>query len=112
MPYAIVLGIDDVKFWDMSPKMLEPYEKAHQMREEIFDTHLWQLGQYVGSAVSCVLADKKHKVKYIEKPFHTQIREQKEALKMSEEEKRKRTELFFKSLISMQNSFNKSKAGT
>lgn len=93
----------------MSPKLLEPYEKAHQMREEIYDTHLWQLGQYIGSAVSCVLADKKHKVKYVEKPFHTQMREAREVQEMSEEEKIKNTEIFFKSLLSMQERFNKSK---
>lgn len=96
----------------MSPKMLEPYEKAHQMKEEIFDTHLWQLGQYIGSAVSCVFADRKSNVKYVEKPFHTQMREEREILEMTEEEKIAKTEVFFKYLISMQNSFNKQKEGT
>lgn len=106
-----MIGVDATMFWDMSPKMLEPYQKAYEMREEVFDIHLWQLGQYIGSAVSCVLADKKHKVEYVEKPFYTQMRERKEILSMSEEEKKRQTELFFKSLISMQDSFNKSKEG-
>lgn len=109
MPYALVLGLSEDAFWDSSPKMLEPYEKAHEMREEMFDTHLWRLGQYVGSAVSCILADKKHNVKYVEKPFLTQMREEEAIRNMSEEEKQDKTELFFKSLISMQESFNKSR---
>lgn len=69
---------------------------------------MWQLGQYIHSAVASVLSGKKN-VKYIEKPFFTQERERREIENMTEEEKIIQTNEFFKKLMVMQSKFEKSK---
>lgn len=109
MPYAIAIGVDEQRFWELTPRKIKPYEKAYLMREETYDTHMWHLGQYVMSAVAVVLSDKKHKVDYVKKPFLTEMREKRELENMSEEEKIRQTKLFFDNLMQMQKRFEKSK---
>lgn len=103
-----MIGVPEERFWKLTPRKLKPYEKAYEMREERFDIHLWQLGQYVQSAVASCLSSK-GKNKYIEKPFFTQQREKYEIEHMAKEEKVRQTEEFFKTLQEMQKRFEKSK---
>lgn len=72
-----MIGVLESNFWDSTPKELEPYRKMDEMREKRTDYHMWLMGQYVMSAVSTavsgVLAGRKSKAKYIEKPILQEI---------------------------------------
>lgn len=77
-----MLGVDEYRFWDSTPKELEPYRKMDEMMEERHDYHNWMLGQYILSAVqtavSSVLAGKKSKAKYIDEPLLSKLKEEEE----------------------------------
>lgn len=55
------------------PADLEPYERANRYEERIADTHMWQMGLYIESAVATAvehnLAGRKAKSQYVKKPF-------------------------------------------
>lgn len=78
-----MIGISEDRFWDSTPKELDPYRKADEMREERNDYHNWMLGQYILSAVqtavSGVLAGRKSTVKYIAEPILQSIKEENES---------------------------------
>lgn len=101
-----MIGIPEERFWKLTPRKMKPYEKAYEMREERFDIHMWQLGQYVHSAITSSLSKSN---KYIEKPFFTEMREENEIKNMQEEEKIIQTNDFFEKLQEMQRKFEQSK---
>lgn len=75
-----MIGVSEVKFWESTPKELEPYRKMDEMRQERHDYQNWMLGQYILSAVqtavSGVLAGRKSKAKYVEQPFSQMIKKE------------------------------------
>ncbi len=79
-----MIGVLESKFWDSTPKELEPYRKMDELNEKRIDYHNWMLGQYILSAVSTavsgVLAGKKSKAKYIETPILQEIMGQEEQM--------------------------------
>lgn len=82
LPYFMMLGVSESRFWDSTPVDLEPYRRMDEMREERNDYHNWMLGQYIMSAVqtavSGVLAGRKSKAKYIEQPLSALVKAKKE----------------------------------
>ena len=67
------IGVSEERFWDSSPKGLEPYVEADNMREKRLDQHMWLMGIYinnaVGVAISRGLNGSKSRAKYLERPF-------------------------------------------
>ena len=82
------MGIRPEEFWKMGPKELEPYLKAHKLREkqkiEQVNFQGWLTGLYVSHAIGSVLSEIS---KYPEKPidlFGDEISEE-ERLRMDAE---------------------------
>lgn len=82
------MGIRPEEFWKMGPKELEPYLKAHKLREkqkiEQANFQGWLMGIYVSHAIGSVLSEIS---KYPEKPidlFGDEISEE-ERLRMDAE---------------------------
>ena len=77
-----MLGVPEEKFWDSTSAELEPYRKMHEMRLEVLDYQMYQMGIYVQSAVhtavSACLAGSKSRAKYIEKPLSQLAKEEQE----------------------------------
>lgn len=73
MVSALVLGVPYDVFWHLTPKKLESFYKADEIKRQRRDEENWILGRYVLSAVSVAiehnLAGKNAKTKYIENPF-------------------------------------------
>lgn len=111
LPLALSFGMSEEQFWNSNPRLMKPYIKAHELKTEQQDTLNWFLGQYIMSAIGVVLSDKKHNVKYVEKPFTTQQKEKREIENMSDEDKKRHTMIFFESLKTLQDNFNRSKEG-
>lgn len=69
----MLIGVSEGHFWESSPKDLEPYVEADNMREKRLDQHMWLMGIYinnaVGVAVSKALSGSKSRAKYLERPF-------------------------------------------
>jgi len=95
------LSVDDID-WS-SPADMKPYLKAHNEELKEQDFLAWLSNLYTLSAVSVAvehcLAGRKAKSKYIEKPLMQKIEEkQQENKPLTEEEKKKQTELLFTKL--------------
>lgn len=86
-----MLGVTESHFWDSTPKELEPYRIADEMRQERLDYNMWLMGHYVASsvqtAVSSVLAGKKSKAKYIDKPLMQLAKEERKVDPVADFEK-------------------------
>lgn len=67
------MGISYDTFWHLNPIKMQSFYKAEQIKSKQRDEENWMLGMYIQSAVSVavehLLAGKKAKSKYIEKPF-------------------------------------------
>jgi len=52
LPNALMIGVDYNIFWTLNPKTLSPFIKAFHLREELEDSHAWQLGAYIRMAIT------------------------------------------------------------
>ena len=75
MPYEI--------FWHLTPVKLESFTEAHKLKQKIKDEQMWIMGRYVLEALNVSLAHfgaglagKKSDVKYLEKPFLQDVKEE------------------------------------
>ena len=79
-----------------TPKILNAYNQAQDIKRKMQDESMWLMGQYVLSAVSVsvdhCLNGKKAKSKYVEKPFL--LNSNSEKVEMSEKELQKQREMF------------------
>lgn len=103
------LTVDDID-WSC-PADLEPYAKAHNIETVEQDNLMWAWwGNYGLSAVSVAvehnLEGQKAKSKYIEKPMLQDYIEKEREARMSEEEKKRKTEQLFMQLRIMGANFN------
>lgn len=84
-------GVSEDKFWDSTPKDLEPYLEAHNLRERRIDTHMWQMGIYVmnavGAAIDRNLHGRKSRAEYLEKPMLMLSEDKKKEAEMTDAEK-------------------------
>ena len=64
------MGITPKEFWNMCPKGLDPYIKAHQLSEkqilERANIQGWLIGIYVTHAIGCMLSEG---TSYLDKPI-------------------------------------------
>lgn len=112
-----MLGISEELFWTLNPAKIEPYRIAYTIKEkqraEELDYIGWLFGLYNERAFGVPLSQfasglsrKKSDASYFDKPFSQQktggnsILPQ-EGEELSDEEKRRRTELLFASLNTM-----------
>lgn len=89
----------------MTPRELNPYLEAYNLRNKADDKNRWEQGLYIQSAVTtsidACLNGKKATSKYIEKPF-LQMEEE----KSNDDENLKKAKLLFANLSVMQSNFN------
>lgn len=89
----------------MTPRELNPYLEAYNLRNKAEDKNRWEQGLYFHSAVISALDvcfnGKKATSKYVEKPFL-----QMEEDKSNDDENLKKAKLLFANLAVMQSNFN------
>lgn len=89
------------------------------MRRQNEDTNMWIQGRYFYTALDVLVeqvisgfSKKKTNAKYPEEPMHVTAEKKKQELKeLTEQEKRRQTELLFMRLKTMQTNYELSKAG-
>lgn len=94
---ALSIGVSEDMFWSKTPKTIEPYFKAYEMKQKRQETEndvmAWKIGVYICNAIRSNifvtgLADKdtqKQLPKYPEKPYS--IVEQEPKVELTEKQK-------------------------
>ena len=107
---ALAIGVPYNVFQHITPVRLEDFVEAYKKQKIMRDEENWLLGIYVESAVATavehVLAGRKATSKYIESPI---LRDTKEKEELSEEEKKRQSELFLAKLEIMAANFELNK---
>lgn len=106
MPYALSLGIDYVQFWNMNPRMIEPFSKAYRLELKNQNLLMYIQGIYYLDALNVALGNMFRKrsqqpIEYPKEP-HEFFEEKRE---LDEVEKQKLTGDFFRQLELMQTNF-------
>ena len=99
------MGISYNEFWSLTPRTLKVIVEGYKLRRKVVDEEHWFLGHYVFDAVSLALGNafrkKTEKAKsyfeVVDKPITQQIKDENGA-PVDEEDAKKQTEMFFKSL--------------
>lgn len=66
------MGVGYDEFWYFTPKDLQPFVKAFELKRKMDDADMWVQGRYIQLAVASALSDK---VDYPKKPFKDMIDE-------------------------------------
>lgn len=61
------MGVRYDEFWDLSPRTLQPFIKAFELKTELEDRARWEQGLYIRLAIQSSLSDK---VKYPDKNLY------------------------------------------
>lgn len=111
MPLFLSLGVSKEEFFRSTPKDLECYLLAEEMKQKRKDAENWQMGMYNMSAFSVALgkalSGKKSKAKYLEKPLSEQVADKKieDDENLTEEQKDFEREKLLATLMTMQANF-------
>ena len=112
LPHALTIGIDYRLFWHLTPKKISAFEKAYNMKRELEDEKMWQLGMYIQSAVSVAIDHsmngKKAKSKYLEKPLMKIAKDENIDL-LTEDEKLEKVKTLFAMLEARKEEFDRQK---
>ena len=90
-------------FWHLSPKKLESFWRAHELRKQEQSDEMWLMGQYVAVALDATVCNampfikRKQKGKYPEKPIRV--------IPLTEEEKREEEEKVLQAFIGFSGAF-------
>ena len=107
-PEYLAMGMTYRQFWDEDCRLVVPYRQAYKIRQEEINRTAWLNGLYIQRAVASVLSKK---AKYPKKPFGKEDADQLTEIicteDMTEEEKKRATDLFFGNLAQMQRDFEK-----
>ena len=102
LPYALSIGISYKDFWHMNPRRIRAFGEAHKKKTQILDEYMWQMGWYNKEAFQVVMAHfgaglsgKKSDAEYIKKPL-LQENPNGKGTELTEEEKQREVDLFFK----------------
>ena len=110
LPYALLIGVPYDLFWHLTPKKFESFEKAYKLKRQIEDENNWCLGIYFCRSLSVALDNafngKNAKSRYFEQPIFSNIEKQDQEL--SEEEKDRQVDLFFKQQNAMRINWKRS----
>lgn len=98
MPYEL--------FWKLNPNKLKAFYKSYKQKQKAKDEEMWIMGQYIMSALDATVCNNflwKGKggkpSQYIDHPLLSEEKEpQKKEAPLTEEEKKRRTELLFMQL--------------
>lgn len=96
---------------DSTPKELECYAEAENLRQKRRDTENWQMGMYnmsaVSVAVSRALSGRKSRAKYMEEPISEKLEKtkQQEEENLTEEEIVEERKKLLAKLMTMQTNF-------
>lgn len=63
------MGVDEDRFWNMTPKSLDPYYKAFSIKAKREDEAMWMNGIYMSMAIGSVLSGE---VDYPKRPLMAQ----------------------------------------
>lgn len=93
------MGISYEEFWHMNPHILDTIAEGHNLKMKMQDEQMWSMGLYVKSAVFTAvdhaLNGRKAKSEYIKEPI-MQSADSDKGRKLTEDEKQKAVDLFFK----------------
>lgn len=64
--HALIVGIDEDKFWELTPKTIQVYFRAYEKKRKIQLQDIWLQGKYFMCAIGSAF-DKKNK--YPEMPY-------------------------------------------
>lgn len=110
MPLFLSLGVSKEEFFRSSPKDLECYLLAEEMRQKRQDEENWHMGMYnmsaFGVALAKALAGNKSHAKYIDKPLSEKVSDKKiEDENLTEEQKDRERDRLLCALMTMQANF-------
>ena len=102
----MAMGVSREEFWTLNPRKVKILVEAYQLKRQIEDEKMWMLGGYVFDAVSIALGNsfrkkgqKPHEYfETIKEPITKRIYAEKDENNLTEDEKKKKTELLFKNL--------------
>lgn len=63
------MGIDENRFWQLTPKTIQVYFRAYERREQLATQKLWLQGQYFRWAIASTISFDKKPADYPEMPF-------------------------------------------
>lgn len=81
-----MMGVEYDLFWTLTPKSLEPFFKAFELKQENEDMIAWQHGVYIQMAVASTLSDK---VTYPKEPISVTNKKREQITPMTKVEKLK-----------------------
>lgn len=104
LPFYLSIGVSYELFMDSCPKELEPYDKAHILKEKRMDRHMYDLGMYFAYSIGMSFSKD---AKYPERPFYEQAEIDNRPL--TDKEKSIKVNQFFAELEMLGKEFNDSK---
>lgn len=108
-------GITKNEFLDSTPKEVECYVEAEQIRLKRRDVELWHMGMYnlsaFGVALGKALAGRKSHAEYMKEPITEKMKEEKPDEELTEEEKENARRNLLMSLQIMQTNFELNHSG-
>ena len=87
-PIYMAMGMSYSDFWDGEPEMARAYSKAYELKIELENDAMWQMGAYIAEAVASSIYGKK--APYPTKPHSLGTRLSKEREKAEEYERMQR----------------------
>lgn len=111
------MGIRYDEFWYLNPRKINVIIQGYKLSRQVKDEQMWYLGSYVFDAVTIALGNAFRKkgqkaqeyFEVVKEPLLVQMERQKKESKLSEKEKRTKTEQLFNNLEIMMTNFNLSK---
>lgn len=111
LPHYLAIGISKYDFFHSTPKELQAYDKAYEIRRNIQDEQDWMLGLYFYEAVSVVVGNALRKktakpLSFRDKPILKELEEKRAKERpLTEDEKNAAISALFANLESMQARF-------
>lgn len=72
----MVIGIDENRFWELTPKTIRIYFKAYEEKQKNKIRDMWQMGSYVACAIASIPTFGRKAIKYPNMPFENEYKEQ------------------------------------
>lgn len=108
LPYALSIGIDEKRFWELNPRLMQPYIKAYRIRKKEENSMLYVQGRYFLDALLASVGNmfKGKQTKAFEFPKEPYPLFE-EVVELTEEEKKRQRENLLLSLKIMMGNFNR-----
>lgn len=74
---ALTMGVDENRFWELTPKTIQPHMKAYRKKRELAQQDIWLIGLRVREAIiSSISFGKEKPPAYPKMPFTEDIEEE------------------------------------